>query len=286
MTVTKPSLKDAPRRVGPGDHGPDVLAYKLTLRQMGALDDHKRIVNRYGPAMERAVRVVQHEHGLPQTGKIGQKTYDILRPHFTEFSEHLVVKWQRAHLDRSFVLPIAHHEPAGRFSVGHMKPVRADLHSTESHDVPRSISDIVGVISFWKRNPFPGGSLAGSHYIVDGDGFIGQIGTLSDILQHTGGANTGTIGVEEIGFARFTQAVWLLRTAQLDAVAKILAYLNHVHDIPLVKSTSVGISTHAMQSRLHPESLGHTDPGLGYPFRFVMGRARSYRDAGGWVDKH
>lgn len=286
MPVTKPPLKDAPRRVGPGDRGPDVLAYKLTLRQMGVLDDHKRIVNRYGPGMERAVKVVQAEHGLAQTGRIGPKTYDVLRPNFTDYSAHLIRKWARAHLDRSFVLPIAHHEPGGRFVVGIQKPVRAVLHDTESHDVPHSIGDLVGVISFWKRNPFPGGSLAGSQFLVDGDGFIAQIGTLSDILQHTGGANTGSIGIEEIGFARFTRAVWLARTAQLDGVAKILAYLNHVHDVPLVKSTSAGVSTHAMQSRIHPESLGHTDPGVFYPFRFVMNRARGYVAAGGWVDNH
>lgn len=277
-----------PRNVGVGDHGPDVLAYKLTLRQLGVHEPEpgQRITNRFGPKMEASVRQFQRGHGLDVTGKVNKATFAALEPSFNEFSVDLVRKYRQAHTARrGFVLPIVHHETArpGQFSVGHQTPVRVVLHDTESHDVPRSSSDILGVIDFWKRNPYPSGSLNGAHYIVDGDGFIAQIGTLADVLQHTGGANTGSVGIEQIAFARFTPAMWLGRKAELDSVAKILAYLNHHHGIPLEKSTSRGVSTHAMQSKIHPESLGHTDPGIGYPFKREMNAARAYVAAGGWA---
>jgi hypothetical protein len=276
-----------PRNVEVGDRGPDVLAYKLTLRQLGLLDQRKQITNRFGDEMRHGVIQFQRANGLAATGKVNRVTFKALEPHFTEYSLHLVEKYRDAHTRRTFVLPIAHHEPArpGQFSVGHMDPVRVVLHDTESHDAT-GISDLVGVIEFWKRTPYPSGSLNGAHYLVDRDGFIAQVGTLSDILQHTGGANTGSVGVEQIGFASFTTAAWLLRRAQLDAVAKILAYLNHVHGIPLARSTSSGVSTHAMQSAIHPESMGHSDPGRGYPFGRELKAAKAYVAAGGWVDRH
>lgn len=276
-----------PRNVEVGEHGPDVLAYKLTLRQLGLLENRSRITNRYGDSMRAAVIEFQRAHALDTTGKINRRTFEALQPHFSEYSAHLVSKYRQAHTARSFILPIAHHEPAraGQFSVGHHDPVRVVLHDTESHDA-RGITDLVGVIEFWKRNPYPSGTLNGAHYLVDGDGFIAQVGVLADILQHTGGANTGSIGIEQIGFASFSLRTWLTRRAQLDAVAKILAYLNHVHGIPLVKSTSRGVSTHAMQSAIHPESGGHSDPGRFYPFGRELKAAKAYVAAGGWPDNH
>jgi len=278
-----------PRVAEHGDHGPDVLAYKLTLRQQHSMDAQQRISNTFGDKMRSGVLHFQESHQLKPTGKVNAATFDALEPLFTDYSRHLVKKYARAHEpDRTFILPIAHHEPArpGQFSVGHMDPVRAVIHDTESHDVDRSIADLVGVIEFWKRNPYPSGSLNGAHYLTDRDGFIAQIGTLADVLQHTGGANTGSVGIENVAFARFTPAMWLARRAQLDALAKILAYLNHSHGIPLEKSASRGVSTHAMQSRIHPESMGHTDPGVGFPFKHVMNTARGYAAAGGWIDRN
>lgn len=279
-------MKDAPRVARPGDHGGDVLAYKIELRHRGLLPTSDRITNKYGEKMEAAVRAFQEANGLKVTGNVNEATYDALRQGFGDFQRHLVTSYGKRL--RSFVLPIVHHEPAraGQFSVGHQDPVRAIFHSTESHDVPHSIADIVGVIEFWKRNPYPSGTLNGAHYLTDAEGFIGQIGTLADILQHTGGANTGSVGVEQVAFARFTPAMWATRPRQLDAAAKIIAYLNHHHGIPITKSTDRGISTHRMQSAIHPESMGHSDPGLGWPMRFIMRRARGYVDAGGWIAAH
>lgn len=280
-------MRNEPRIVRQGDRGPDVLAYKITLRQLKYLDQRDRITNRFGDGMVGAVQAFQHDHGLTATGKIGEPTYDLLRPHMQEYPRHLIRKWVMEHEDRSFVLPIVHHEPAlpGQFSVGTAAPARATLHDTESHDWA-GIQDIMGVIGYWKTHPYDSGSLNGAHYIDDRDGFIAQIGTPRDILQHTGGANTGNIGIEQIGYARFGRALWLARPAQLAATAKILAYLHVKWEISLDVSTEHGVSTHAMQSRIHTESGGHTDPGVGYPFRTVRRMARTYVAAGGWVDHH
>lgn len=278
-------MKDAPRTAQAGDHGPDVLAYKIELREQGFLPSSDRITNKFAGKMEDAVKAFQRDQGIKVTGKVNQATFDALKPDFNDFQTHLIQKFAVAHTERTFVLPIVHHEPArlGQFSVGHQSPVRAILHDTESHDVPRSASDLLGVINFWKSDPYPSGTLNGSHYIDDADGFIAQIGTLADILQHCGGANTGSIGIEQVAFARFGVQVWLARGAQLDATAKILAYLNKHHNIPLILDVNHGISTHAMQSAIHPESLGHTDPGRFYPKGRVIKRARAYVAAGGWV---
>jgi hypothetical protein len=278
-------MKDAPRTAEAGDHGPDVLAYKIELREKGLLPSSDRITNKFAGKMEDAVKAFQREQGIKVTGKVNQATFDALRPGFNEFQDHLIQKYATAHTERTFVLPIVHHEPArtGQFSVGHMDPVRAVLHDTESHDVPRSISDLLGVINYWKNNPYPSGTLNGAHYLDDRDGFIAQIGTLADILQHVQDANTGSVGIEQVGFASFGGATWLARGAQLDATAKILAYLNKHHNIPLVLSTDRGVSTHAMMSIAKHIVGGHTDPGRFYPKGRVIKRARLYVAAGGWV---
>lgn len=171
---------------------------------------------------------------------------------------------------------IAYHAPAG-LTHGAMTPVRVVLHDTESHD-EKGIGDMKGIAEFWLRGP----DKLGAHFIVDAEGNIGQCGEPTELMFHTGGANTGSVGIEQIGFAQFSKKTWESRPDQLIKVAKLLAWLNHEYGIPLRVSTVHGISTHAMQSKIHPESMGHTDPGVGYPLDEVIAIAKGFKDAGGW----
>lgn len=166
---------------------------------------------------------------------------------------------------------------------GTQHPVRIVLHDTESHDVAGT-SDISGIFNFWHTQKNPDGTLAqyGVHFIVDEEGKTGQGGDPEQLQWHVGGANTGSVGIEQVGLASFTEKQWLARPDQLIKVAKLLAWMNKEYGIPLRVSTSFGVSTHAMQSAVHPESGGHSDPGKGYPLEHVMAIARDFKEAGGW----
>jgi hypothetical protein len=182
---------------------------------------------------------------------------------------------------------VAFHAPEGEFGHGSMTPVRVVLHDTECHDAA-GISEIAGVVNFWLRTDQP--DRLGAHYIVDADGNIGKLANGTELLYHVGGLNTGSIGIEQIGFASFTEKDWIDRPKQLDKVARLLAYLHHAYGIPLevpmpqgASQANHGVMTHAMVSRFEPASEGHTDPGSGYPLGHVLAVAKGYVKAGGWA---
>lgn len=181
------------------------------------------------------------------------------------------------------------HAPAGVWGVGtNATPVRVILHDTESHDAA-GVGDITGILNGWRSAEARLGFLPGAHYIVDEDGNVGKVAPVTAILNHTGGLNTGSIGIEQVGFASFDEVDWLRRSKQLDTVARILAWAHVQLGIPLHipmpqgdGQPMHGVLTHAMVSRFEPASDGHTDPGVGYPKGHVLKLAKSYVAAGGW----
>lgn len=180
---------------------------------------------------------------------------------------------------------IAYHAPAGALTHGDMgRPERVILHDTECHDAA-GISEIEGVVGYWIR----GADKLGSHFIVDADGNVGQCGEPTELMYHTGGLNTGSVGIEQIGFASFTEKDWSARHDQLTKVAKLLAWLHTEYKIPLEVPAQQGdgklmpgVMTHAMVSRFEPASEGHTDPGAGYPLGQVLAIAKAFVAAKGW----
>lgn len=181
------------------------------------------------------------------------------------------------------------HAPAGVWGVGtHADPVRVILHDTESHDA-RGVTDITGILNGWRNAESRLGFLPGAHYIVDEDGNVGKVAPVTAVLNHCGGLNTGSIGIEQIGFASFDEADWLHRPKQIDTVARILAWAHVQLGVPLEVPSPQGhglamhgVLTHAMVSRFEPRAEGHTDPGVGYPKGHVLKLAKSYVAAGGW----
>lgn len=169
---------------------------------------------------------------------------------------------------------------------GSMRPVRIVLHDTESHDTA-GISDISGIFSFWhtQKNPTgPGLAKYGAHFVVDGDGNVGEGGQPDQIQYHVGNLNTGSIGIEQIGFASFTRLLWKRkRRKQLYAVARLCAWAHGEYGIPLkvpANPQSPGITTHARVGAAGIDPSGHTDPGAGYPLKFMVTLAKMMQKIG------
>lgn len=180
--------------------------------------------------------------------------------------------------------PIAVQDPRP-WEHGDHTPVRIVLHDTESHDTA-GLSDIAGIFEFWHTQKLSDGSLAqyGAHFVVDGDGNVGEGGRPDKIQWHVGGLNTGSIGIEQIGFASFTRMLWKRkRRQQLYAVARLCAWAHGEYGIPLKvpkNPQSPGITTHARVGAAGIDTSGHTDPGAGYPLRFMVGLAKMMQKIG------
>lgn len=169
--------------------------------------------------------------------------------------------------------PVAYDGRALVAAHGTHTPRRIVLHDTESHDVA-GITDLSGIARFWHSQ----GLGYGAHVGVDKEGLSARYVSDTRIGWHVANRNTGSLGVEQIGFASFPLAVWWTRPRQLRTVARWLAYWSDRYSIPLRVDVDNGVSTHAMQSKAYGGS--HYDPGAGYPLRFVVQLARTYQRFG------
>lgn len=157
-------------------------------------------------------------------------------------------------------------------SRGTLKPRLIVLHTTEGHD-REGASDIAGVLVYLENKGY------GVHFCIDKEGLVGQGATINKIVYHVAGANSRSIGIEMIGFARFSLRNWLGRPKQLRKVAIMLAWLHLRTGIPLRRSKTFGVALH----RDFPEG-GHHDPGNFFPTRRVIRMARKYAK-NGWVNE-
>lgn len=169
---------------------------------------------------------------------------------------------------------------ACNFDTAHVKthgkhsPSRIVLHSTESDG--RGLAYGRSIAAYWQRQ----GLGYGAHFVVSRDGAVINCAPVEDITWHVENRNTGSVGIEQSGYAAMERAEWMRRPSELDATARIIAALAHTWDIPLVINVDHGVATHAMES--HHYGGTHTDPGNGYPLTHVLGMARAYVKAGGW----
>jgi hypothetical protein len=153
-------------------------------------------------------------------------------------------------------------------SHGSHTPRRIVWHDTESHDW-KGIRDLAGIASYWHGVSWG----PGAHVGIDSEGFIARYVDDLEIAYHVENHNTGSLGIEIVGFARFAPSVWLARRKQLETVAEVTAEWCKKYDIPAVLSVERGISTHAMQSRAYHGS--HTDPGPGFPVQRTLRRVQA-----------
>lgn len=167
-----------------------------------------------------------------------------------------------------------HFEPAPVQTHGEHTPRRIILHSTES--VGAGVRYGRDIVAFWQRQ----GLGYGAHFVVSSDGAVVSCAALDRITWHVENRNTGSVGIEQSGYAHNTHDEWMARAAELDATARIVAAVSHAWNIPLNIDAEHGLATHAMESADYGGS--HTDPGPNYPLTHVLGMARAYVNAGGW----
>lgn len=160
-------------------------------------------------------------------------------------------------------------------SHGYQTPARIVLHSTESYD-SRGTGDLYGIGAFWGRQGLGYGCQLG----IDEEGLTARYVDDTEIGWCTASYNTGSLNIEQVGFARFTRAQWLARPRQLAKVARWLAYWSERYNIPLVRNPVRGVLTHADATAYKRISGGHWDPGPGYPIDYVLRLAIQYRDRG------
>jgi N-acetyl-anhydromuramyl-L-alanine amidase AmpD len=156
-------------------------------------------------------------------------------------------------------------------SHGLHKPQRGIWHTTESHDWA-GVRDLRGIAEFWHRQDRG----YGAHNGIDKHGNSAVYVDPHLVAWHCGGRNTNSIGVELIGFARFTPSVWWLRLGQLNKLAKWIAYYNVEYGIPIRFDTENGWSGHRDQA-----NQTHWDPGRFFPKNYVIRKAKEFR-AKGW----
>lgn len=169
--------------------------------------------------------------------------------------------------------PLVQLDAQGRvIAHGDHDPLRGIWHDTESGDYA-GIRDLEGIVSFWVDKQKKG---YGAHVIIDKSGNSALCVSPEQIAWHLGGRNTGSVGIELVGFARFTPKIWFARRRQLHKLARWMAWLNLAYKIPLVFDINHGWSGHGDQPK-----QTHWDPGPGFPRKHVLRLAVKYR-AEGW----
>jgi N-acetyl-anhydromuramyl-L-alanine amidase AmpD len=153
------------------------------------------------------------------------------------------------------------------------KPRLIVLHSTESHNIPDSASDLAAVTN-WFDNP---SAQASSHVITDSDGHSARCVADAEKAWHVAGFNPWSLGIEQIGFA--SQGKW--ERAELLETARWIAHWSLKWDIPIQRGkvagsaiVTPGVVTH---SQLGAYGGGHADPGSSYPVDDVLVRAHKFK---------
>jgi N-acetyl-anhydromuramyl-L-alanine amidase AmpD len=152
------------------------------------------------------------------------------------------------------------------------------LHSTESHDYA-GLSDL-RAIGAWFDNP---AAEASAHVCVDKQGYSARYVPDGRKAWHAVKYNSASLGIEQIGFARFGWARWRLRLRQRRKVAKFIAYWAKKYGIPIrrgeVSNGKVTLSGVVTHRQLGSAGGNHDDPGS-YPFNATLRMARRYLKRG------
>jgi N-acetylmuramoyl-L-alanine amidase len=148
------------------------------------------------------------------------------------------------------------------------------LHTTEGWDYgwPRD-RGLRAALSYFHANA-RGVSV---HIVTDRFGQSGR--SVPDTLKayHARDDNTYSLGIEQIGYAAYTRPQWLARKPQLDATAAWIADWNAKYKIPIRRCITTGygrVTTAGVCSHGQVEPCCRTDPGRGYPWDYVLARAR------------
>jgi len=100
--------------------------------------------------------------------------------------------------------------------------------------------------------------------------------------------NATTVGIEQMGYSSFTRAQWRARPAQLESTARWVAYWARSYRIPIRRCQVTGIRYNKRKrvvageivrrgvcSHAQLDPRNRDDPGTGYPWGYVLARARA-----------
>lgn len=113
-------------------------------------------------------------------------------------------------------------------------------------------------------------SMASAHLVVSRTGETTRLVPDSEKAWHAVAVNSFSLGIEQEG--RSAQTEW--PDAQLETVARWVAYWSAKYNIPIRYSTTAGVCRH---SDLGEAGGNHGDPGSNYPFDRVLKRALELR---------
>ncbi len=150
------------------------------------------------------------------------------------------------------------------------------LHTTEGGDAPggNPPSDLVTLGNIFD------GEEASAHLGVNVGGEFGRYVEDDRKAWAVCNYNAMTLSLEQIGFARFTEAEWFNRHEQLKGAAKFLQYGHELYGVPLRAGKCSGGEITRDGVFQHKDfgimGCGHTDCGDGYPQGYVILLAQYY----------
>jgi len=156
-----------------------------------------------------------------------------------------------------------------RSSRNGVKPRIIVLHITVSRNMA-GITDLRGMAEYGARPS----SKVSWHILVDGEGFDARCVPDAEKAWTQAAYNSVALSIEQIQPADMPREKWLSDyRPQLETVAGWIAKWSVTHGIPIRHSTSSGVCQHR---DLGAAGGGHADVGPGYPFDWVLERARKY----------
>jgi len=152
------------------------------------------------------------------------------------------------------------------------------LHQTISPDV-KGIGDVSGVGHYLDNKGYD------IHIITDVEGLSGAVLPENEtcIFWQAQGANTESIGIEQVSYKTGDPRYWWKRSVQLHKTARWCAYLCKRHGIPPVYDPNArhGICGHYDVTISRGITGGHTDCQYPtYPTKWVAAAAKTYMKLG------
>lgn len=156
------------------------------------------------------------------------------------------------------------------------KPSLIVLHTTEGSNHP-GISDLASLGSLFDNRS----SEASSHVANDSEGNDARFVPDGEKAWTESAINRWGLSIEQIGFASTTRRQWFAEhPRQLANTARWIAFWHREFGIPIRRGIAPaglpirsGVVSH---KQLGIPGGGHTDPGPGYPFRYVLWLARYF----------
>jgi N-acetyl-anhydromuramyl-L-alanine amidase AmpD len=142
------------------------------------------------------------------------------------------------------------------------------LHTTEGGTLDSTAS--------WFDNP---SSQASSHVVTDKHGQSARLVPDSAKAWTQAAWNSKCLSIEQVGFAATSRREWLTTyRPMLRETARWIAYWSRHHNIPIKRRGALGRGTGVVgHVDLGMSGGGHHDPGPGFPWHYVLAKARVYR---------